>query len=112
MMIHFGKIARAAAALVFFYLLPVTFLLRDFMSTHFQKNLGIMGGLLKIALYGPGRFAPRPRLTPSTAIELQSSVCRLFQQLRQMILPNHGLGMRAVSPRLFADGDQDESPVF
>ena len=37
-----GFAARAAAAWCFFYLLPVTFLLHAFMSTHFQKNLGIM----------------------------------------------------------------------
>ena len=69
-----GFAARAAAAWCFFYLLPVTFLLHDFMSTHFQQNLGIMGGVLMIAAYGPGRFVLRPRLTPSTANDLQSSV--------------------------------------
>jgi putative oxidoreductase len=69
-----GFAARAAAALMFLYLLPVTFLLHDIMSTHFQKNLGIMGGLLMIAAYGPGRFALRPRLTAPTANELESSV--------------------------------------
>lgn len=49
--------ARIAASVMFLYLIPVTFLLHDFMSTQFEKNLGIMGGLLMIAAYGPGRLS-------------------------------------------------------
>jgi putative oxidoreductase len=51
-----GFAARAAATMMFLYMIPVT-LLHDFMGTHFQKNLGIMGGLLMIAAFGPGRLA-------------------------------------------------------
>jgi len=54
-----GVAARAAATIMFVYLIPVTFLLHDFMGTQFQKNLGIMGGLLMVAAFGPGRFALR-----------------------------------------------------
>ena len=58
-----GFLARPAAFAVFLYMIPVTVLLHDFMGTHFQKNLGIMGGLLMIAAYGPGSFslARRPQ---------------------------------------------------
>lgn len=59
-----GVAARAAATVLFLYLIPVTLLLHDFMSTNFEKNLGIMGGLLMIAAYGPGRFALRSRIAP------------------------------------------------
>ena len=52
-----GVAARLAATVMFLYMIPVTFLLHDFMGTQFQKNLGIMGGLLMIASFGPGRFA-------------------------------------------------------
>jgi putative oxidoreductase len=51
-----GFAARAAAAVMFLYLVPVTFLLHEFMSTNFQKNVGIMGGLLMIVALGPGKF--------------------------------------------------------
>jgi len=52
-----GWNARLAALVMFLYLIPVTFRLHAFMGTHFQKNFGIMGGLLYIAVYGAGRFA-------------------------------------------------------
>ena len=64
-----GFAARAAATVMFLYLIPVTFLLHEFMSTNFQKNLGIMGGLLMIAAYGPGRLALAARRSPSAADE-------------------------------------------
>jgi putative oxidoreductase len=52
-----GFAARAAAAVMFLYLVPVTFLLHEFMSTNFQKNVGILGGLLMIVALGPGKYA-------------------------------------------------------
>jgi putative oxidoreductase len=52
-----GFASRIAATVMFLYMIPVTFLLHDFMGTQFEKNLGIMGGLLMIAAFGPGRFA-------------------------------------------------------
>lgn len=54
-----GYYARTAALVMFFYLIVVTAFLHRFMSTDFQKNLGIMGGLLMIAACGPGRLALR-----------------------------------------------------
>jgi len=48
---------RTAAAAAFLYLIPVTFVLHAFLSTSFQKNLGIMGGLLMVVAFGPGAFA-------------------------------------------------------
>lgn len=52
-----GYRARAAATAAFLYMIPVTFVFHDFMSTSFQKNLGIMGGLLMVAVFGPGAWA-------------------------------------------------------
>ena len=43
-----------AAAIMFVYMIPVTFAFHTLMSTNFAKNLGIMGGLLMIAAYGSG----------------------------------------------------------
>ena len=59
--------ARIAAAVMFFYMVPVTFLLHEFMSVNFQKNLGIMGGLLMIAAFGPGRIALELRVAVAPA---------------------------------------------
>ncbi len=62
-----GYRARSAAAVLFVYLGIVTVRLHDFWNqsgmrsgtnlTEFFKNLGIMGGLLMIAAYGPGSWA-------------------------------------------------------
>jgi putative oxidoreductase len=59
-----GVLARTAGAIMFVYLGIVSVRLHDFWnqsagmasmnSTQFFKNLGIMGGLLMIAIYGPG----------------------------------------------------------
>ena len=57
-----GLGARIAATVMFFYMIPVTFLLHEFMSVNFQKNLGVMGGLLMITTFGPGRIAIEPRV--------------------------------------------------
>ena len=60
-----GLFARRAALIMFLYMIPVTAFFHDFMSVNFQKNLGIMGGLLMIAAHGPGRFALGQRLHPT-----------------------------------------------
>jgi putative oxidoreductase len=52
-----GYRARLAAAIGFLYMIPVTGIFHAFMSTQFQKNLGMMGGLLMVACFGPGRVA-------------------------------------------------------
>jgi putative oxidoreductase len=62
-----GFAARPAAAVMFVYLVAVSVLLHDFwaappasagmLQTHFMKNMGIAGGLLLLAAYGPGRWA-------------------------------------------------------
>lgn len=62
-----GWQARAAAFVMFLYLGAVSVLLHNFwaaqgvsaggMQTQFLKNLGIMGGLLMIAAYGPGKWS-------------------------------------------------------
>lgn len=64
-----GFHARAAALALFVYLGIVSVTLHDFWTmsggaaganqVHFFKNLGMMGGLLLIACYGPGRWAAR-----------------------------------------------------
>jgi putative oxidoreductase len=62
-----GWQARAAAFVMCLYLGVVSVLLHNFwavhgasaggMQTQFLKNLGIMGGLLMIAAFGPGRWS-------------------------------------------------------
>lgn len=62
-----GYQARTAAAVMFVYLGIVSVRLHGFWhmtgmaaagtETQFFKNLGMMGGLLMIAVYGPGRWA-------------------------------------------------------
>jgi putative oxidoreductase len=48
---------KIAAWVMFAYLVPVTTLCHKFGSTNYQKNLGIMGGLLMLAIYGAGSWA-------------------------------------------------------
>lgn len=73
-----GFRARTAAAVMFVYLGIVSIRLHNFWDltgaaaganeTHFFKNLGMMGCLLMIAVYGPGRWAlGKPRLLASEA---------------------------------------------
>jgi putative oxidoreductase len=72
-----GFAARIAASVMFLYMIPVTFLLHEFMSTNFEKNLGIMGGLLLIASYGPGKFSLGGRRPPRvTSSEPDPSLVR------------------------------------
>ena len=62
-----GWKARFVAAVMFVYLGIVSVRLHGFWhmtgalaganETHFFKNVGMMGGLLMIAVYGPGRWA-------------------------------------------------------
>jgi putative oxidoreductase len=62
-----GFQARAAAFVMFLYLLAVTLLLHNYWAfsgelagmqeTHFRKNLAIMGGLLMLTAQGPGKWA-------------------------------------------------------
>jgi putative oxidoreductase len=61
-----GVRSRQAAAVMFVYLAIVSLCLHDFWrmsgmaaatnQTQFFKNLGMMGGLLMVAAYGPGRW--------------------------------------------------------
>lgn len=63
----FGYKARASAFVMFLYLIPTTLLFHNFwtfqgamrqdMTIHFLKNLAIMGGLLMVSAYGPGRLS-------------------------------------------------------
>lgn len=53
---------RVMATVLFFYLIPVTLLLHEFMSTQFEKNLAIMGGLAMVAAYGAGRWSLNERV--------------------------------------------------
>ena len=62
-----GFVTRTAAAIMFVYLGIVSISLHDFWhmsgnsagmnQTQFFKNLGMMGGLLLVSVYGPGRWA-------------------------------------------------------
>lgn len=65
--ILFGFKARWASLLLFFYLIPVSVIMHAFwhgpavqaqmQQIMFLKNLAIMGGLLLLAAYGPGRYS-------------------------------------------------------
>ncbi|HEY3439666.1 MAG TPA: DoxX family protein [Paludibaculum sp.] len=62
-----GLKARWGAMALFLFLIPVTMIFLDFLSAadaekqlqtiQFMKNLAIMGGLLTVAAFGPGRFS-------------------------------------------------------
>ena len=62
-----GYEARIAATIMFLYLLVLTLLFHNYWAsvgniagaqeTHFRKNLAIMGGLLMLSAYGPGKWA-------------------------------------------------------
>ncbi len=66
-LIAVGYKARWAALMIFLFLIPVTYLFHAFWSVEadqvqhqmiqFQKNLAIMGGMLYVALNGPGRYS-------------------------------------------------------
>lgn len=70
LMILLGWYARWAAALLFAWMIPVTLLYHDFwmaqpaqvfnQTTHFMKNLAIMGALLHLVGMGPGPLSLRP----------------------------------------------------
>jgi putative oxidoreductase len=66
-----GYRTRAAAFIMFLYLIALSVLLHNFwaysdpevagmLQTHFMKNMGIAGGLLMLTAYGPGLWALRP----------------------------------------------------
>ena len=69
LMILFGWYARWAAAVLFAWMIPVTLLYHDFwtaepaqvfnQTTHFMKNLAIMGALLQLLGMGPGPLSLR-----------------------------------------------------
>jgi putative oxidoreductase len=68
-----GYRARTAAVVMAGYLAVVSIRLHDFWNagpasmsqTEFFKNAGIIGGLLLLAAYGPGRWALRGGVNPS-----------------------------------------------
>ena len=64
--IVFGWKAREAAILIFLWMIPVTLMFHNPLGLdpamakqqmiHLEKNLSIMGGLLVLFAFGPGRF--------------------------------------------------------
>lgn len=62
-----GYQARTAAMIMFLYMVVLTLIFHNYWAaagnlagmqeTHFRKNLGIMGGLLMVAAFGPGKWA-------------------------------------------------------
>jgi putative oxidoreductase len=62
-----GVFTRVMAWILFVYLIPTTLLFHNFWAMsgmdkidnqfHFEKNLAIMGGLLVLAAFGPGRLS-------------------------------------------------------
>ncbi|MFL6713417.1 MAG: DoxX family protein [Sulfurifustis sp.] len=69
LMIIFGWRAKLAAGVFFLWLIPVTFMMHNFWAVpaaekmgqliNFQKNLVIMGTMLYIVAFGPGRYSLR-----------------------------------------------------
>jgi putative oxidoreductase len=67
LLLVFGLKARWAALLIFLWLIPSTLLFHDFWAvpaeqyrnqqTNFLKNVAIMGGMLMVFAFGPGRIA-------------------------------------------------------
>jgi putative oxidoreductase len=62
-----GLFARYGVWLLIIFLIPATLIFHDFWAkegmermqqmTHFLKNVALMGGLLMVAAFGPGRFS-------------------------------------------------------
>jgi putative oxidoreductase len=52
-----GWRARIAATVMAVYLVPVTFACHTLLGTEFLKNAAIVGGLILIAVHGPGRLS-------------------------------------------------------
>lgn len=62
-----GVFSKLGSAIVFLYLIPVSLIFHSFWSVspdqvhiqlvNFLKNLSIMGGLVMLAAYGPGRYS-------------------------------------------------------
>lgn len=75
LMIVFGWKARWAALAIFLFLIPTTLIFHAFwavgpdevrnQTNHFLKNVAIMGGMLYIMAFGPGRYSldARERVT-------------------------------------------------
>jgi putative oxidoreductase len=63
LMLVFGWHAELAALIMFLWMIPVTLIFHVAAgeTIEWQKNLGIMGGLLMVAAYGPGGFSLGPR---------------------------------------------------
>lgn len=59
-----GYQTRKAAGIMFVYMIFVTAIFHRFGSTDYQKNLGIMGALLMLAVCGAGGWALDARKTP------------------------------------------------
>ena len=67
LMLAAGWKARWAAWAIFFFIIPATLIFHAYWAVpseqaygqmlHFQKNLAIMGGMLYVALMGPGRLS-------------------------------------------------------
>ena len=67
LMLALGYRARLAALALFLFLIPVTLVFHNYWAAPaaeakmqmimFMKNLAIMGGMLYIAAYGPGRYS-------------------------------------------------------
>ena len=61
-MLLVGMLARSTAFIIFLFIMPVTYVYHPFWSVpaelnNFLKNMAIMGGLLYVALHGPGRYS-------------------------------------------------------
>ena len=67
LMVLIGWQARSAAAAIFLWMIPVTYIIHAYWGLppeqmqmqfiNFHKNLAIMGGMLYIIAYGPGAYS-------------------------------------------------------
>ncbi|HUA00660.1 MAG TPA: DoxX family protein [Candidatus Aquilonibacter sp.] len=72
-----GLYTRFTAWIVFLYMIPTTFLFHNFWAMegvnrtdnmlHFEKNVAIMGGLLILAAFGPGKLSVDGARAPQSA---------------------------------------------
>ena len=77
LMLVFGWHAELAAFIMFLWLIPVTlaFHVATGQTIEWMKNLAIMGGLLMVAVYGPGGYSLSARSSAPRRL-----TCRAWRQ--------------------------------
>ena len=97
-----GWKARWAALLIFLWLIPTTLLFHNFWAVppeqymnqqnHFLKNVAIMGGMLMVWAFGPGRFGDGARRFVEPVTRLTMAICMRRWRIRTS--PMDGANMK------------------